>query len=120
MTTKEELVTNIKGWMQIDQEMKVLQRELKERRQRKKELTDSLVEIMKTNEIDCFDMSDGKIIYTKNKVRAPLSKKHLIECLGKYFEQNPGVEAGEVANFVLENREVKTKEGIRHKPPKNM
>ena len=73
MTTKEELVTNIKGWMQIDQEMKVLQRELKERRQRKKELTDSLVEIMKTNEIDCFDMSDGKIIYTKNKVRAPLS-----------------------------------------------
>ena len=84
MTTKEELVTNIKGWMQIDQEMKMLQRELKERRQRKKELTNALVEIMKTNEIDCFDMSDGKIIYTKNKVRAPLSKKHLIECLGKY------------------------------------
>ena len=36
MATKEELVNNIKEWMQIEDEMKVLQKELKERRIKKK------------------------------------------------------------------------------------
>ena len=47
MATKEQLVNNIKAWMTIDEEMKTLQKELKERRLRKKALTDSLVTIMK-------------------------------------------------------------------------
>jgi hypothetical protein len=51
MATKEELVGNIKGWMQIDEEIRVLNRELKERRAQKKALTESLVTIMKDNEI---------------------------------------------------------------------
>ena len=85
MTTKEELVGNIKSWMQVDTEMKLLQKELKDRRLKKKELTESLVEIMKSNEIDCFDITEGKIIYTSSKVKAPLSKKHLMDCLDKYF-----------------------------------
>jgi hypothetical protein len=116
MATKEQLVTNIKDWMKVDHEMKALQKELKERRIRKKELTDSLVHIMKNNEIDCFDLSEGKIMYTKNNVKAPLSKKHLLTCLGQYFSEIPGIQSDEVANYILENREVKTKEGIRHKP----
>ena len=60
MATKEELVNNIKEWMQIEDEMKVLQKELKERREKKKLLTSTLVDIMKTNEIDCFGYDRGK------------------------------------------------------------
>ena len=119
MATKEELVNNIKEWMQIEDEMKVLQKELKERRDKKKLLTATLVDIMKTNEIDCFDMTEGKISYTKSKVKQPLSKKYLMDCLGKYFEENPNVQADDVANFVMENRQVKTTEGIRHKIQKS-
>ena len=115
MTTKEVLVNTIKEWMNVDDEMKVLQKEMKERRLKKKALTDSLVSIMKTNDIDCFDMSDGNIIYTKSKVKQPLSKKYLMECLGTYFEENPNVQADDVAKFVMENRAIQTKEGIRHK-----
>ena len=89
MATKEELVTNIKGWMQVDEEIRVLNRELKERRARKKEFSDALVGIMKENEIDCFDMNAGKILYTKNRVRAPLSKKHLLACLDQYSAAHP-------------------------------
>ena len=40
--------------------MKTLQKELRERREKKKELTNNLVEVMKTNEIDCFNINDGK------------------------------------------------------------
>ena len=35
----------------------------------------NLVNIMKENEIDCFDISDGKLMYTKSKVKQALSKK---------------------------------------------
>ena len=51
MTTKEDIVNNIKNWMKIEQEMKLLQKELKERRDKKTELTKKLVEIMKTNAV---------------------------------------------------------------------
>ncbi len=115
MTTKQELVDNIKEYLQVEEEMKVLQKELKGRREKKKMLTTTLVDIMKTNDIDCFDMSEGKITYTKNKVKQPLSKKYLMDCLGKYFEENPDIHADDVTNFVMENRQVKTTEGIRHK-----
>tara|TARA_B100000965_G_scaffold350387_1_gene324248 strand:- start:22 stop:378 length:357 start_codon:yes stop_codon:yes gene_type:complete len=118
MATKDELVTYIKDWLQVEDEMKVLQKELKERRAKKKALTQSLVQIMKTNDIDCFDMAEGNIVYTKNKVKQPLSKQYLIDCLGKYFQENPNIEAGDVANFVMENRQVKTTESIRHKVQK--
>ena len=119
MATKEDLVNYIKEWMTVEDEMKVLQKELKERRIKKKALTESLVDIMKTNDIDCFDMTGGNIIYTKNKVKQPLSKKYLMDCLGKYFEENPNVQADDVANFEMENRQVQLKEGIRHKIQKN-
>ena len=54
-------------------------------------------------------------MYTKNNVKAPLSKKHLLTCLSQYFSDIPNIQPDEVANYILENREIKTKEGIRHK-----
>tara|TARA_B100002051_G_C16740225_1_gene643805 strand:+ start:1116 stop:1484 length:369 start_codon:yes stop_codon:yes gene_type:complete len=122
MATKDELVSNIKGWMKVDEEIRVLSKEIKERRERKKEYADALVGIMKENEIDCFDMNAGKIIYTRNKVRAPLSKKHLLSCLEQYATANPecNLPVGDVGQFIMDSRESKLKEGIRHKPQKNV
>ena len=115
MATKDELVQNIKSWMKIDNEMKVLQKELKERRILKKELSSGLVDIMKTNDIDCFDMTNGKLIYTKNKVKSALSKKHLDNCLTQYFAQHPDIDPSEVSEYILDKRTIKINEGIRHK-----
>ena len=122
MATKDELVTNIKGWMKVDKEIRLLNRELKERREKKKAYSEALVEIMKDNEIDCFDMSSGKIMYTRNKVKAPLSKKHLLACLEQYAADNPqcNLPVGDVGQFIMDSREAKIREGIRHKPQKNV
>lgn len=116
--TKEQLVETIREWVTIEKEMKALQRELKVRRERKKQLSQELVETMKSNEIDCFDISDGKIMYSRNKVTAPISKKHLLACLQKYYEEKPGEDGSELAQFILESRDVKTKENVRLKTPK--
>jgi len=117
--TKEELVSTIKEWMQLDNEIKLLQKEMKERRARKKELTETLVSTMKDNEIDCFDVNDGKIIYSQNKTRSPVSKKHLLSCLGSYFEKQGNPEAANVmTKYILDARETKIKDNVRFKPPK--
>jgi len=48
---KEELVANIKQWITLDEEIKNLQRQIKEKRNEKKENTETLVRIMRDNEI---------------------------------------------------------------------
>ena len=115
---KEKLAQNIKGWINTDKEMKRIQKELKELKSQKNIYTDALVEIMKSNEIDCFDINEGKIIYTQNRVKSTINKKHLMTCLEKYFENKPNIEPEDITKFILENREVKTTESIRYKLPK--
>ena len=114
MTTKEELIDNIKSWINIDNEIKILQKEIKKRREMKKKSTENLVQIMKSNEIDCFDINDGKLIYSKNKIKAPLSKKHLLTSLTKYYQNDKDM-ASKISQFILDTREVKYKETIRRK-----
>jgi hypothetical protein len=114
---KEILVGNIKEWVRIDNEMKTLQKELKDRRLRKKELTESLVETMRDNEIDEFNMQEGKLVYAQNKVKAPLSKKHLLTSLHNYFKDETGI-AEEISKFIMETRDIQLKETIRRKQPK--
>lgn len=119
-SNKEKMTQNIKNWLQLDKEIQVLQKELKERKKKKSDYTDSLLKIMKSNEIDCFDISEGKIMYTQSNVKKPINKQHLMECLEKYFEKNPNVPTDDIVKYILENRPSNVKEGIRHKPPKNI
>lgn len=117
MTEKTELINNIKSWIGLDNEIKILQKEIKNRREQKKLLTNELVGVMKNNDIDCWNTGEGKLIYSKTKSKAPLSKKHLLNSLLKFF-QNDETTAKELSKFIMETREIKEKENIRRKIPK--
>jgi nucleoside-triphosphatase THEP1 len=116
--TKEELISYIKEWMQIEKSMKALQKEIKTNRDRKKQLTENLVTIMKNNDLECFDINNGKLLYTKNKVKSTINKPYLLDALSKYFENDPNVQVDEVGKFIMENRVEKIKENIRCKMDK--
>jgi len=117
METKEQLVQQIKGWMTNDNEIREIQARLKELKDKRKGFADNLVGIMRKNEIDCFDVNDGKLIYTKTKVKAPLNKTTLVNSLMKYFKDDDE-QAKELVQFLLESREEKVKESIRRKVEK--
>ena len=117
METKEQLVQQIKGWMTNDNEIREIQARLKELKDKRKGFADNLVGIMRKNEIDCFDVNDGKLIYTKTKVKAPLNKTTLVTSLMKYFKDDDE-QAKELVQFLLESREEKVKESIRRKVEK--
>jgi hypothetical protein len=114
METKEELVNNIKEWIKIDGEILKLQNEIKDRKLKKKNLTESLVIVMKKNEIDCFDINGGSLIYKKSKTKKPVNAKTLMSSLKTYFSTNP-MQAEEVTKFVMDNREEQIKETIKRK-----
>jgi len=117
MSDNNELVNNIKEWVQIDIEMKKYQKLIREMRRRKNDLTNDLLDTMKQNDIDVVDIKDGKLIYSQYKVKAPLTKKHLVTSLGQLFQNEPEkIEL--VTNHILDTREVKIKENIRRKENK--
>tara|TARA_B100000513_G_scaffold177295_1_gene94504 strand:+ start:147 stop:497 length:351 start_codon:yes stop_codon:yes gene_type:complete len=113
METKDELIRNIKEWVLIDSEMRNLQSKLRELRNNKKSITTQLIDVMRDNEIDCFDIKDGQIIYSKTKVKVPLNKKTMHDLLAKYF--NNDNQADNLVNYIMENREEKEKESIKRK-----
>ena len=114
MTTKEQLKNNIKEWMQYEKDLRILQKKSREIRQAKKELTDKIVKVMKDKEIDCFDLNDGKICYTKKNVKKPINNKLLLEILTKYYSGDI-TQASEINNFINDNRTEITKENITRK-----
>lgn len=120
-STKELLVGNIKEWLHLDNEMKELQKQIKIRKDKKKKLTDNLVNTMKSNEIDCFDVKDGQLIYTQTKSKSALNKKTLLSSLEKYFSDSGDQQmVPDLCQFILENREIKITESIKRKQQKNV
>jgi len=116
METKDELIVNIKEWIKIESEISLMQNEIKERKTRKKVLSESLMTVMKKNNIDCFDINGGSLVYKRSKVKKPITGKTLMSTLQTYFQtsHNPSI-AEELTKFILDSREEQVKESIKHK-----
>ena len=119
METKEQLVNNIKEWIKIDNEIAQLKTEIKERNNKKKALTENLVSVMKTNQIDCFDINGGALIYKKNKVKKPINGKTLLTALKSYYKEEPSI-AEDLTKHIMDSREEQIKETIKRKIDKNV
>jgi hypothetical protein len=112
--SQEDLLNNVKTWLNIDNEIRSLQKEIRDRRKLKKTLTDNLVTIMKTQDIDALNVPDGQLIYNKTKSKCALSKKHLVTSLATYFKNDQRI-VDELSKFIMESRKEKEKENIKRK-----
>lgn len=109
-----QVVALIKNWITYDEKIKQLQKEIANNRKEKKVLTEKLTQIMKSNNIDEFDINKGKLVYNKVKTKAPLSKKHLLTSLNQFYK-NDNEMVEELTKFIMESREEVTKDQIKHK-----
>ena len=114
MSAQQELLENVKTWLNIDDQIRTLQKEIRDRRKLKKELTESLVGIMKNQDIDALNVPDGQLIYNKTKTKAPLSKKHLLVSLSQFFKNDQRM-VEELSKYIMESRQEKEKENIKRK-----
>jgi len=114
MENKEQLVSHIREWVQVDNEIRALQNELKSRKARKDGLSKQLILVMKTNEIDTFDINNGSIEFKQKTAKKPLTKKMLLSTLNTFFEGDVEKTA-QLTDFINEKRELYTKENIVRK-----
>jgi hypothetical protein len=112
--TKDELILHIKEWIKIDNDIINLKTQVKEKTNKKKELTQSLVNVMKSNSIDCFDINGGSLIYKQKKTRRTISGKFLLSQLEEHYKDQPEL-AKEITKKVLDNRIKVVKDEITRK-----
>lgn len=114
LNTKEELILNIKEWIKIDNDIVKMKNEIKEKTNKKKSLTESLVNVMKSNSIDCFDINGGALVYKQKKTKRTISGKFLLSQLEEYYKDEPEL-AKEITKKVLENRTEVIKDELKRK-----
>jgi len=114
METKEDLVNSIKEWLKLESEITKFQVEIRERKRKIKLLTETLVGAMKKNEIDCFNINGGALIYKQTKSKKAINSKSLLVSLQDYFK-NDLKTAEELTKHILENRGEQIKETLKRK-----
>tara|TARA_B100000035_G_scaffold10775_1_gene9123 strand:+ start:5271 stop:5618 length:348 start_codon:yes stop_codon:yes gene_type:complete len=114
MSDKNKIIDLVRRWVIFDDKIKNLQKELTTLRKEKKTITENLTSIMKENNIDEFDINNGKLVYTRSKIKAPLSKKHLLNSLNQFYKNDSDMVI-ELTKFIMESREEVTKDQIKHK-----
>ena len=114
METKDQLIKSIRDWVRIDNEIRKLKNEINLRKIEQKNISKNLIEVMRKNEIDEFDLSDGKIVYKKKNVKKPITKKTLLNLLSNYYDGDIK-KAVDLNNYILTNREEMEVETISRK-----
>jgi DNA repair ATPase RecN len=104
MDSKEKLIKTIQEWVKLDNDIRKLRSEATLRKTEQDKITKSLMNTMKTNEIDEFNISNGKITYLNKTVKKPINKKNLLDILSKFYKGN-NEKVSELNQFILDNRE---------------
>jgi hypothetical protein len=116
--TKDQLKDYLRQWVRVENEIGTLNAEIKKRKLLHQQLSASLLSVMRQNEIDCFDLANGRIVYSKTKIRAPLNNGQLKTALTTYYKDDAD-KATNLTQFLLASRVEKTRESIKMKIPKN-
>jgi uncharacterized protein (UPF0335 family) len=115
--TKEQLKDYLRQWVRVENEIGTLSAEIKKRKLVHQQLSKSLLDVMRKNEIDCFDVANGRIVYSKTKTRAPLNNGQIKAALKNYYKDD-AEKANSLTEFLLSSRVEKTREAIKMKIPK--
>jgi len=109
---EQKLKTVIQEWVQLDELMSVKRQELKQATVQKKKVSDTLLGLMKANNIDDFSLKGGSLRRKSITKKSPLNKQLLLAVLSRYYEpeQNAVEKANEMTSMLLSSRNVKVTE----------
>lgn len=105
---RQLLVTSIKEWVKVEEEIGQLRKELKSKVAKKKEFTAELLRIMKDRKLDVIDLQDNRLMRQTRTTKTAITKKSLNECLARFYKNED--KGKEMAAYILEARTCKTNE----------
>lgn len=113
-TENEVLKRQIREWIALDNDLRRMKKELRQRTLDKERMTAGLIDSMKRKNIDMVNLADGHLRYESRKVKKPVTQKMLLNLLATYFDGNVE-EANKVNTFILDHREETVKETLVRK-----
>jgi hypothetical protein len=113
METLDQLKTTIREWVKLDNEIRALNKEITSRRNDKKDISKQLIEVMRENKLDIFDLKDGQLMYVKKNKKKPITQKQLLTLLSTYYKD--ASKAEEMHQYIMDNREEVFEEVIQRK-----
>jgi hypothetical protein len=114
LETLEQLKQTVRDWVKFDNEIRTLNNEITKRRTEKKNISKRLIEVMRENKLDIFDLKDGQLMYVKKNKKKPITQKQLLTLLSSYYKEDVS-KAEEMRNYLLDNREEVVEETIQRK-----
>jgi hypothetical protein len=114
METLDQLKQNVREWVRLDNEIRALNKEMTTRRDEKKKISKRLIDVMRDNKLDIFDLKDGQLMYVKKNKKKPITQKQLITLLSTYYKEDVS-KAEEIHNYLMDNREEVVQESIQRK-----
>ena len=114
METLDQLKTTVREWVKLDNEIRTLNKEIAIRRNDKKNLSKKLVEVMRDNKLDIFDLKDGQLMYVKKNKKKPITQKQLLSVLSTYYKED-AAKAEQLHQYIMDNRAETTEEIIQRK-----
>jgi len=97
----------IQNWVSVDNRMKNLQMQVKELRQVKNTLTDSIFQYAESNNLEnaVIKISDGKLKFQNVKSTSPLTFRFVEECLNDVISNEEQVKT--IIKYIKSKRETK-------------
>jgi len=98
---------NIKKWVQLDSQLKVINDKAKDVRTQRNELSDHIFDFVETNNLSAstIKISDGKLKFAQTKQTAPISLGFLENCLSEIIKNEEQVT--KIMEYIKQQREVK-------------
>ena len=98
---------NVKKWVALDNQLKTVNERARQMRDEKNTLEEGIMTYVETNKLTnaTVNISDGKLRFVTSKQTAPLTLKHVEECLSKCISNQDQVE--KIMKIIKESREVK-------------
>ena len=111
---KSGLTEIVKAWVLNDNQIRALNKKMRELRQEKKRHNESMINVMKQYDIDNFDVKDGQIHFRKANKREPLTQKKLLSILMSH-PQLDAHQANHLNQFVYDSRQVTEEDVLSRK-----
>jgi hypothetical protein len=102
------LEENIKHWIQLDNNIKQLNLEIKNIKSQKEIYNNNILKHITTNQLDnaIVKIGNDKLRFMDTNYSQPLTYKFIYECLSKYYDDDND-KAIEIIQFIKSQRQIK-------------
>ena len=110
---KQQFIENVKTWVLMDSQIKIINEKIKKIRESKHQLTESICEYMKESNLleNKIGITDGELRVYEKKEYSPLSYTYIEKCLAEIIHDKKQLDY--IIQYLKQKREITTSLDIK-------